>query len=132
MTRLICGATLSLLLAGGAFAPAALAQTPGAGNGSPQTAGMNNAAVSGNIPGMNAGRAVTPPTGLPKGEPRPGSMNGAAVTGHFIGFKAGRLPATKVGSTKTMERPLSGMNNAAVSGGLPGMGQSRVVTTGGN
>ncbi|MDX5931591.1 hypothetical protein [Acidiphilium acidophilum] len=132
MNKLSYGAALALLLAVSAAAPSASAQTPGVGNGSPQTSGMNNAAVSGGIPGMDAGRSVTPPAGIPAGEPRPGSMNGAAVTGHFSGFKAGRLPARRVGSTRDMNRPTGGMNNEGVSGGLPGMTESRTVSHDGN
>lgn len=127
MNKLFAGSLLSLFLALGVSAVSASAQTPGVGNGYPQTAGMNNAAVSGGIPGMDAGRSVIPPAGLPKGAPRPGSMNNAAVTGYFSGFKAGRLPAIKTESVNAMIRPTGGMNNDAVTGALPGMSVRRVI-----
>ncbi len=118
------GAALSVLFIG-----TALAQTPGLalGNGSPETAGMNNAAVNGAIPGMDAGRSVIPPSGPVPGTPRHGSINNAPVTGAFPGFAAGRLPPRIVGSTADLQRPTGGMNNAAVNGALPGMGPGRVI-----
>jgi len=127
MNNLFAGSLLSLVLAVGTFAVSASAQTPGVRNGYAQTAGMNNAAVSDNIPGMDAGRSVIPPTGLPAGAARPGSMNNAAVTGYFIGFKAGRLPSIKTEPVNAMHRPTSGMNNDAVTGALPGMSVRREI-----
>lgn len=129
MNVFICAAALSFVLIG-----SAMAQTPGLsiGNGSPRTAGMNNAAVNGAIPGMDAGRSVTPPPGPAAGIPRHGSMNTAAVTGAFPGFKAGNLPAQQIGTTANLHRPTGGMNNDAVMGALPGMDQRRVIATNGN
>jgi hypothetical protein len=126
MKALLCGAALSFIVIG-----SAMAQTPGLaqGNGSPRTAGMNNAAVNGAIPGMDAGRSVTPPPGPAAGTPRHGGMNSAAVTGAFPGFKAGNLPAQTIGSTADLQRPTGGMNNDAVTGALPGMSQNRPIGT---
>ena len=128
MRPIILGIALPLLIVG-----VAQARVPGQsiGNSPPLTAGLNNTAVTGALPGMDADRTVhRPPLQNRLAHPPVGGMNNAAVTGYLPGFKAGNLPRRRTPPVSQMKRPVGGMNNAAVSGALPGTGGGRQVSRG--
>ena len=128
MRLIILGVALPVLIVG-----VAQARVPGQsiGNGPPLTTGLNNTAVTGALPGMDADRTVhRPPLQNRLAHPPVGGMNNAAVTGDLPGFKAGSLPGRRAPPVSQMKRPVGGMNNAAVSGTLPGTGGGRQVGRG--
>ena len=112
----------------------AQARTPGQsmGNSPPLTAGLNNTAVTGVLPGMDAGRLVQRPSPEYRmAHPPVGGMNNAAVTGNIPGFHGGYLASVRTAPVSGMHRPVSGINNAAVAGEVPGVDQGRAIAQGG-
>lgn len=128
MRPIILGVALPLLIVG-----VAQARVPGQSiaNSPPLTAGLNNTAVTGALPGMDADRPVRrPPPQNRLAHPPVGGMNNAALTGDLPGFKAGYLASRRTAPASPMKRPVGGMNNAAVSGALPGTGGGRQISRG--
>lgn len=130
MRQIILGFALPMLVLG-----IAQAQTPGRsiGNSAARTSGMNNTAVTGVLPGMDANRPVRRSSAENQlAHPPAGGMNNAGVTGNLPGFKAGNLPGRRAPPVSQMKRPVGGLNNAAVSGALPGTGGGWQVSRGNN